>query len=163
MSSDNFISRLVDETYNYLGSEELPAEFSRFEQGQSIKRYPANDNHLFRFLNTQHCEFTHIEHNQQTACFRLKVAGQTLDVPSNWSFFSNLYRFSVSKESTFYEIEDAEFREVLQTLHPEQGNCAFFVVSGRAYYIACGQNYSFVKAWLLKYLEGETQSQSEAA
>lgn len=165
MKNDDFIGRLVEETYNYLGSEELPAEFSRFEAKERIERYPADDNHLFRFLNTQACDFTHVTHRQETGCFRLKLAGQTIDVPSNWSFFSKLNKFSVSKESIIYEIEDQEFTEVFAEMVGEKNKLSFLVVSGRAYFIASHEeNFAFIKAWLQKYLEGEgIQIEKEAA
>lgn len=160
MKEDDFIGRLVDETYTYLGSEDIPADFSRFEQGQNIQRYPSHDNHLFRFLNTQKCEFSHIQYYAKTGCFRLRVGAQTLDVPSNWSFFAKLYKFCVSEDSVFYEIESSEFDSVMAPVFGQKLQSAFFVVSGRAYFIATAQNYSFVKAWLHKYLEGEISSET---
>lgn len=165
MRNDDFIGRLVEETYNYLGSEEIPAQFSRFEDKDRTPRYPSDDNHLFRFLNTQACDFTHVTHHSSSGCFRLKLAGQTLDIPSNWSFFSKIYKFCVSKESTLYEIEDQEFINVLGSLLEDKAHLTFVVVSGRAYFIAChAENFAFVKAWLLKYLEGEAkEEQLEAA
>lgn len=164
MRKDDFIGRLVEETYNYLGSEEMPAEFSRFEAKDRTQRYPSDDNHLFRFLNTQACDFTHITHQQQSGCFRMKLAGETIDVPSNWSFFSKLYKFSVSKESTFYEIEDQEFINVFRRFLDDKSHLSFLVVSGRAYFIACHEeNSAFVKAWLLKYLEGEVEEKNQEA
>ncbi len=164
MRNDDFISRLVEETYNYLGSEELPAEFSRFEEKERIQRYPADDNHLFRFLNTQACDFTHILHRQESGCFRMKLAGQLIDIPSNWSFFNKLYKYTVSKESVLYEIEDEEFLSVFAPLLQDKQRFSFLVVSGRAYFIGCHEeNYSFVKAWLFKYLEGESEEEIKEA
>lgn len=158
MKDDDFIGRLVEETYNYLGSEEIPADFGRFLQGQNIKRYPADDNHLFRFLNTQNCEFTHIQYNAQTGCFRLKVAEQALDIPSNWSFFSRLYKFCVSEDSVVYEIDEAEFESCLASLFGRSLKTMFFVVRGRPYFIGSAENHDFIKAWLYKYLEGEVEA-----
>lgn len=157
MKDDDFIGLLLEETYNYLGSEELPADFDRFLQGQNIQRYPADDNHLFRFLNTQNCEFTHIQYNAETGCFRLKIANQLLDAPSNWAFFSRLYKFCVSEDSVVYEIEEPEFENCLAPLFGRSLKTMFFVVRGRPYFIASAENYDFIKAWLYKYLEGEVE------
>jgi hypothetical protein len=127
-TDDLFINKLIEETYS-------------FSPDQDISKNPEDLSDYFEELSAQSNIQVHKEkieekiagiiacpllYSSETKLYRLNIKSNIIDIPSNWSKFSELRRSTLVGENSYFTFgnSNTEFIEVLKILIPSiEGLC----------------------------------------
>ncbi len=159
---DGFIGMLLEETYKNVSKEESSAAPNDLYKYFALKNRNVIgkeeiESTLENFLIGENIKIFEFKYQQQTACYRFRVRGKDIDVPSNWSVFEHLHRVARRGESTLIIVNsendyDALFK-ILLPFAECKSELVFFVNEKKIYMVFIPENKQSHIQWMKNYLD----------
>lgn len=155
---DLFISRLVEETYEFVPDEETsksPTDlYKYFQTHEEVSTgLDPRDNLLFSYFNAHDICFSPLKLESHIRCYRAEIGETTFEFPTNWGTFRTLA--DLKGNSCLYLSKDKD-TEVLGELFSEvigyPAEVAFILHDDRLYISFIREGNAQDLSWICRYL-----------
>lgn len=131
---DKFINRMLEETYEVLGSP------MRGDVAHPIES----------FFRQERIRYFHCQYLPESSCFRIQIELTVLDIPSNWSVFQKIYTSFCDMTDFVHHItedNDADkIRDVIRLLAVQENDLMFVHAQGGLFLAFVNKEHSHLVA-----------------
>lgn len=161
LGEDTFINMLLDETYQETPLEESGKSSSDLldyfdSKSREFKSVDSIDATLENYFVKNNIEINKFDYNSRTSCYRIILAGFTLDIPSNWSLFEQLHKSNRFTQGDLVVVDhDNDYDGLLQVMGPfadRMGKIVFFTNDRNIFMAFISARDESTINWIRNYL-----------